>query len=443
MIPFETPLHLDSALSNLARFLQSIESIERALLIEDSVGRISLGIWSDAPEALNEIDLRNAGGPFFSGSVFLATDASNSLLDLDDAWKSSSPVPLDEQELSKVRRIVRFRTLTGWQYQQKPLWDLENNPAIVVFYSYKGGLGRTTSLVSFAIQRAQMGERVAILDLDLEAPGLDLLARHCEPAPQYGIVDYILESPQLEAAPDLSEYSATVAHPGLVGPGGIVVFPAGCQDHAYLGKVSRIDLEWELARNSGFKHPLERLLHQIKQDLQVDWILVDSRTGFSEVSGLLLSGFAHLHVLFGLQSKQSWSGLARVVAKLGEERLERGLSQSDAFLVQAMLQDQPSRDRFEEEAEQAFFEHYYAGNDDDLSALEANETDDNEELDLLDAESDDAPHKAEGLPYLPAFSQEVDLTDSVKLRALLSGEYITIADRIARRTGKEERDGQN
>lgn len=439
----EALTHLDTAVADLARVLESTSGIDRALLVEDSVGRVSIGVWAESIDCLDEEAIGRAGSPFYSGSIFLAGDDSSALLDLEEAWSASTKLVLDGQEQSKVRRVVRFRTLTGWQYQQKPLWDLDSNPAVVVFYSYKGGLGRTTSLVSFAIQRARMGERVAILDLDLEAPGLDLLARHCEPAPRYGIVDFLLESPQLETKPDLAEYSATVAHPELVGPGGIVVFPAGWQDCDYLGKVSRIDFEWELARDAGFQHPLERLLHQIRQDLQVDWILIDSRTGFSEVSGLLLSGFAHLHVLFGLQSKQSWSGLVRVVAKLGEERLERGLPQSDAFLVQAMLQDQPSRDRFEEEAEQVFFDHYYAGADEDPSSLEANEPDESEALDLLDAEGDDAPHKAEGLPYIPAFSQEVDLADSVKLRALLSGEYRAIANRIARRTGKEELDGQD
>lgn len=443
MTPYESPTHLDAAVSNLALVLESASSIDHALLIEDSVGRISIGAWAESLEDLDQTILRNAGGAFYSGSIFFAGDDSSAILDLAEAWATSSELDLGGRILSKVRRIVRFRTLTGWQYQQTPLWDLEDNPAIVAFYSYKGGLGRTTSLVSFAIQRARMGERVAILDLDLEAPGLDLLARHCEPSPRYGIVDYLLEVPQLEIEPDLSDYSSTVAHPELVGAGGIVIFPAGRQDTEYLGKVSRIDLEWELARDSGFQHPLERLLHQIRKDLEVDWILIDSRTGFSEVSGLLLSGFAHLHVLFGLQSKQSWSGLARVVAKLGEERLVRGLPQSDAFLVQTMLQDQPSRDRFEEEAEQVFFEHYYVGADDDSPVQEANEPGESEALDLLDAESDDAPHKAESIPYMPAFSQEVDLTDSIKLRALLSGEYRAIANRIARRTGKEERDGED
>ncbi|MBK9577029.1 MAG: hypothetical protein IPK50_03960 [Fibrobacterota bacterium] len=443
MKPKTSPVHLDTAVTNLARVLESTEDIDHALLIEDTVGRISIGVWSDNGCAVAEEVLREAGGSFFSGSIFHAGDAASSIVELEEAWNTSLPILENGQELSKVRRVVRFRTLTSWQYQQNPLWGLDDGPAIVVFYSYKGGLGRTTTLTSFAIQRARMGDRVAILDLDLEAPGLDLLGRHCEPTPSYGIVDYLLEVHQLDTSPTLTDYSATVAHPDLVGTGSITVFPAGDQNAEYLGKVSRIDLEWELAREAGFKHPLERLLFQLKEELQLDWILIDSRTGFSEVSGLLLSGFAHLHVLFGLQSQQSWSGLSRVVAKLGEERLERDLPQSDAFLVQAMLQDKPSQDRFEEEAEIIFDEHYYAGSENDESDFEAHEPHGTEDIDLLDFESDDAPHKPQGIPYLPAFSQEIDFADSVKLRSLLRGEYREVANRIARRTGRKEQDGQD
>jgi MinD-like ATPase involved in chromosome partitioning or flagellar assembly len=44
--------------------------------------------------------------------------------------------------------------------------------AIVTFYSFKGGVGRTTALAACAWQLARAGKRVAIIDLDLEAPGI-------------------------------------------------------------------------------------------------------------------------------------------------------------------------------------------------------------------------------------------------------------------------------
>ena len=43
---------------------------------------------------------------------------------------------------------------------------------IVTFFSFKGGVGRSFSLVETAVQLAARGRSVAVWDLDLEAPGL-------------------------------------------------------------------------------------------------------------------------------------------------------------------------------------------------------------------------------------------------------------------------------
>ena len=43
---------------------------------------------------------------------------------------------------------------------------------VITFYSYKGGMGRTTALVSYAMDLAiNKNKRVVIVDCDLEAPG--------------------------------------------------------------------------------------------------------------------------------------------------------------------------------------------------------------------------------------------------------------------------------
>ena len=42
----------------------------------------------------------------------------------------------------------------------------------ITFYSYKGGVGRSLALTNLAIYLAQFGATVAMIDLDIEAPGL-------------------------------------------------------------------------------------------------------------------------------------------------------------------------------------------------------------------------------------------------------------------------------
>ncbi|WP_246844050.1 ParA family protein, partial [Hydrocoleum sp. CS-953] len=60
-------------------------------------------------------------------------------------------------------------------------------PRTVTFYSFKGGVGRTTALTHVASILAMRGRKVVAVDLDLEAPGLST-AFNLKLQPKYGIV---------------------------------------------------------------------------------------------------------------------------------------------------------------------------------------------------------------------------------------------------------------
>jgi cellulose biosynthesis protein BcsQ len=65
---------------------------------------------------------------------------------------------------------------------------------VIVFYSFKGGVGRTISLLSTAYSLARRGRKVVVADWDLQAPGLSLM--DCmRPAgagpPRLGILEYL------------------------------------------------------------------------------------------------------------------------------------------------------------------------------------------------------------------------------------------------------------
>ena len=47
---------------------------------------------------------------------------------------------------------------------------------VVTFYSFKGGVGRSMSLVNVGVQLAESGKKVLLVDFDLEAPGLPTFA---------------------------------------------------------------------------------------------------------------------------------------------------------------------------------------------------------------------------------------------------------------------------
>lgn len=311
-----------------------------------------------------------------------------------------------------------------------PAWPAdEGNPPVITFYSFKGGVGRTTALASFAIQRARMGETVAVIDLDLDAPGAGNLLGTGSPESdaQVGVVDYLMELP-IRPATDLRDYCHLANN--LSDRGQIFVFPAGRLDQDYLSMLARLDLE---PAAPGDKHPLLSMMEHIRRELSPDWFLLDCRAGLSEASGFALSGLANLTVLFGTTSAQSWEGLRLVVERLGARRVDAGEPQAECLIVQAMTPENSETEKlaasaFREQAEDIFKDCYYA------------EDPGNEDVDkfwyVRDMESEDAPHQPSVLSYsqkLAFFRSIADVSNALAE----APDYTRLAHRIASRFGKE------
>lgn len=404
--------------------------VERALLVSDLFGKFRLVIWapSESVEAAKQAlqpNLERGCGHWWTGEILLASDAGEAHKSVwDAAWNQARPHP-DEP---RFRTLDRHRNRTAWFADvDEPLWSFpEAGPPIIVFYSFKGGLGRSTMLASFAIQRARAGERVCVVDFDLDSPGIGRLLSADEKGltSPWGVVDYLLERAQGDVP--LSDYHHTCAR--VAGPGEIIVFPAGTLDAGYADKLARVDLEEPpSAHASGLVH----LLDDIRSMIKPDWILIDARTGVSEPAGQLLSGLAHLHVLFGTTSEQNWQGLKRVLERLGRDRVLKNKPQAEVLLVQAMVPPMAeaahrATETFAERARLEFSESYYAEEPEDPA--------DDRFWDVRDLDSADAPHMPVTLAYesrLADFRDVADIADHLRER-----EYLAVADRIGARFEK-------
>jgi Mrp family chromosome partitioning ATPase len=67
------------------------------------------------------------------------------------------------------------------------------NGAIITFYSYKGGVGRSFALANVAVTLAKWGFKVLCVDWDLEAPGLGFYFQTWTPEPTQGLVQYVTD----------------------------------------------------------------------------------------------------------------------------------------------------------------------------------------------------------------------------------------------------------
>jgi len=297
-----------------------------------------------------------------------------------------------------------------------------------VFHGFKGGVGRTTLLASYALACTRRGEHVAVVDVDLDAPGIGaLLVPDAEgaSAARWGTVDYLLES--LAPFPT-SDYLHVVAREGLTGEGRIDVMPAGRLNDSYLPKLARIDLEVHGAIEN---HPLGKLLFALRERTPKR-IFLDGRAGLSPAAGLLLSGFAHLHVLIGTSNPQSLSGLERVVRHLGYESARQGLPQLECLVVQALVPEvtdaaKVARSAFAGRVEEIFRDGYYAqapAEDDSIWSVE-------------DMSSSFAPHVPVPISYrakLAHFSTIDDVADILTSDA----EFAALHARIDEQVGQSE-----
>ncbi|MFM5942083.1 MAG: KGGVGR-motif variant AAA ATPase, partial [Dolichospermum sp.] len=160
------------------------------------------------------------------------------------------------------------------------------------------------------------GHRVAIVDLDLEAPGLSTVFSQ-ENLVQYGVIDYLLEKKIQDRNWSLRNDILQINDPLLIGNSGgqINLLTAGNVDSNYLEKLARLDFQNLVDHD--IPETLKGMLKELEEKSNpLDFILLDSRAGFHDIGGLALTDLSHAAVIFGRQSRQSWTGLTHVIRRL-------------------------------------------------------------------------------------------------------------------------------
>lgn len=219
--------------------------------------------------------------------------------------------------------------------------ETESVPRIV-FFSIKGGVGRSTALAATAWSLAQEGKRVLVLDLDLESPGLSSALLPPERQPMYGITDWLLED--LVDNGDVV-FESMIATSNLSHDGEIHVVPAHGADHGeYIAKLSRVWMP-KLQKNGtreAWSSRLNRLLQKLEQRIQPDVVLIDSRSGIDEIASACITELgANLILLFSIEGAQTWNGYRM----LFEQWLRAGVAQQIRDRLQVVGAIVPDLDR--------------------------------------------------------------------------------------------------
>ena len=232
-----------------------------------------------------------------------------------------------------MERTIAKKAWIDYSGQVDPIWTYDEakdgkRPKVVTFYSFKGGMGRTTALAAVAILLAQHGRHVLAIDTDIEGPGLATLF-FGEDQIERGTVDFYLESCTNNGnSIDMSAYMMQVSDTKLTEgmTGNIYLIPAGNVDEHYVRKLGRID--YQDAIPSSMRNHLSRLIINAVDFIQdnghqLDYILLDARAGFHDMGGVVTAQLPHGVVLFGRNTPQSWNGLKQVVQTLANTQQEK------------------------------------------------------------------------------------------------------------------------
>lgn len=193
-------------------------------------------------------------------------------------------------------------------------------PAIVAFYGFRGGAGRTLALAHVATALARRGLAIAGVDLDLEAPGLHSVFG-VEPGPATGAL-YLLRDAFL-ASPEQREHLDAAPHVVRVPDvEDLWVVPAGAINQRYLATLEELNVSlWHLDATT---HPLRTLAAALQRALpRLDAVLVDCRTGFHPMAATTLFHASDAIVLCTTLSPQIWEGLRVFLDALKVARTRR------------------------------------------------------------------------------------------------------------------------
>lgn len=221
----------------------------------------------------------------------------------------------------------------------------------VTLYGFKGGVGRSTATAVLARHLADSGKRVLVIDLDLESPGSGPLLLTTEDAPQFGVVDQLVESALgnadgLDLVAPASRYTPT--------RGELWVAPArgrGIPDvpYSYVEKLNRIYMESPIGDGATFANRLEEAIASCERAMTEavgapEVVLLDSRAGIHDIAAIAISRLCDIALLFGADNAHTWVGYSDLFTAW------RDAGQAPAIrerlrMVASMVPDTPQRSK--------------------------------------------------------------------------------------------------
>jgi MinD-like ATPase involved in chromosome partitioning or flagellar assembly len=226
--------------------------------------------------------------------------------------------PLEQRAVSSVGQYPLWRDQAYADAALETPAEWDEPCRVTAFHSFKGGVGRTTSLITYAAARIASAQnssaRILLIDADVEAPGITFWLTD-ENRPSVSFVSFLeaIHYPPTSVS-EVLEYFAVELRKTSISSGSrreIFVLPAALDMSQVMDMTV---LPEHIARNTGNKWALTDRLHALGKLLGVDHVFIDLRAGLSELSSPLLFDPRVEHFFVTTVAKQSVSGTATVLS---------------------------------------------------------------------------------------------------------------------------------
>lgn len=207
---------------------------------------------------------------------------------------------------------------------------------IYTFYSYKGGVGRTMTLANIAELFYRAGLKVLMVDWDIEAPGLEryfCTSNLEEILDKPGLIDMLLRYKELmaqEQDPDISlQLESPISYitdlySEHVATGKLFLLTAGRRFGEHFASYAEavLNFDWrDFYKTWEGELYFEWLRTQFEQI--ADIVLIDSRTGISELSGVCTYQLADVVLMLCSLNQQSLDGTYEMLQNFSRPEVQR------------------------------------------------------------------------------------------------------------------------
>lgn len=195
-----------------------------------------------------------------------------------------------------------------------------NNTKVVLFYSFKGGVGRTQLMLNSAKHLSSKGKKVLMVDLDIHAPGLtywDVDFRIKDSDEDY-LLNYIINffsGTSISNKIYVKKINKDLFLVPIYDMSNITTYQQLLVDFSKFSYDIRKKINEKVNEHEKLSDIiLKCLINKLLDTGEYDYIFLDSRTGFTEISDILFSGKIDLKVIVSAYNKQNIKGTNSVLS---------------------------------------------------------------------------------------------------------------------------------